>query len=310
VIAVDLCPTREPSPLLEEHQQHEISTLTPNYVLAIDLLDRESDAGSRLLNTRSDRVQMTAAMDLVLHVFRKLEIRYQKLAEARYEWERRSKTLELGVLYTNGNAAGIKSLEQEFTAAERLQVLDEAQEKDKRSNRLMDFFDRATVRGLGDNQTYVDDLLAKIRKLNEAILNDGRQSTDGFYDADELRQTLSTAQEALDFVLADSRTILTKSNAAENILNEADYLVSVSKGKIANADKPMFQKLQEDRSKEESKIVEKMVVRMDGMAKGPAEATILIQKILAKIGDNADQHQERIKRALEEAKKRNAAKEG
>jgi hypothetical protein len=290
--------------------QHEISTLTPNYILAIDLLDRESDAGSRLLNSHSNRVQMTAAMDLVLHVFRKLEIRYLKLAEARYERERRSKTLELGVLYTNGNTTGIKSLEQEFTAAEKLQVLDEAQEKDKRANRLVDFFDRATVRGLGDNQTYVDDLLSKVRKLSEAILKDGRQSTDGFYDADEVRQTLSAAQEALDFVLADSKTILTKSNAADNILNEADYMVSVSKAKVTNADKLMFQKLQEERSREESKIVDEMVARMDSMAKGPTEATILIQEILAKIGDNPDQHQERIKRALEEAKKRNAAKEG
>lgn len=293
---------------VSERLQQEISRLTVQYTSATELLQTQSESISHHFKPDSNRVPMAGAMELVLHIFQKLEVRYQKLAEARFERERRRKKLELTVLYTNGNTAGVKKLEQEFNEAEKLQVLQESQNKDTRANQLMDFFDRATLRGLADNQTYMDDLLSKIKKLKEALPSDSQNLPRSLYEGDGTGKTLRSAQDVLDVILTDSRSILSLSNSADQILNNADYAVSVAQARAGQEDKSMFRKLEEDKAKEDAKLAEEMANRMDSMAKAPAEATALIQDILAKVGDD-DQHQQRLKRALEEAKKRNAAKE-
>ena len=112
--------------------QNEIFRLNAQYILAIDLLDLRSDAASHYATHSEDRVLTSQAMELVLLLFNKLQIRYQKVAEAHFERERRRKKLELTVLYANGDVAAVKRLEQEFMTAEKLQVLHEDQERNTR----------------------------------------------------------------------------------------------------------------------------------------------------------------------------------
>ena len=312
-----------------ERLQQEISRLTSLYDRVIEILETKSDSVSRQLNRTPDRVQMLAAMGLVLHMFGKLEIRYQKMAEARFERERRRKKLELTVLYTNGNTAGVKRLEQDFNAAEKLQVLQESQNRDSRANKMMDIFDPVAVRGLGDNQTYIDDMVSKIRKVKNALPTNASDVAPRLSSTGDLSTMLHSVQETVDTVLSDSRDILTSSNAADRILNEADYTLSVANAKAANKPdtKAILTKLEADKVGEERKLAEEMAVRLDGMAKAPAEAVGLIREVLevleglglrttgmgaeGKEGEGEDvQKKERLRRALEEAKRRNAAKEG
>lgn len=74
--------------------QQQVNDLNKLYVLAVDLLDLESDSASRMLRGDTGRSSMSEAMDVVLQLFEKLNIRHRKLAEARFERERRRKRLE------------------------------------------------------------------------------------------------------------------------------------------------------------------------------------------------------------------------
>lgn len=301
--------TKQVFELVTQRLEKEILNLNAQYILAMDLLDLKSNSASYFMNRDDDHVRTAQVMDVVISLFNKLQVRYQKLAEANFERERRQKKLELTVLNVNGDVAAVKKLEQEFRTAEMLQVLHEAQERDTRANKLMDSFDSATAQALGDNQTYVDELLAKLRKMDTLLGGDGKESLQNTFEpAGGLRQTLLQAKAALDFVAADSNAILRASNTADMILNDADYVVSVAKAHLANAPAAAYKKLNEEKQKEDAKINEDLDVRLESIAKGPADALSVIEGLVARIG-NEPEHQERIERALEAAKMRNANKD-
>jgi hypothetical protein len=291
-----------------ERLQKELAQLNAQYTIAIDLLDLESESASRMFKSASSKAEMGFVMTCMLSLFNKLEMRHQKIAEANVERERRRKRLELTVLYTNGDTAGVKSLEAEFAVAEKMQVLHEARGRDTRANKLMDTFDRATVRGLGDNQTYVDDLLLRIREVKELVLKSPNDIPESVYEPDGPRDALSLAQKAIDFVLADSQKLLTISNVADKSLNDADFGVSVAEARVSNADVSTHEKLASEKEREDEKIAEDTNSRMASIARGPEEASALIREVVDRVGDDP-LHKERMKAALEAAKRRNADKE-
>ena len=291
-----------------ERLQTETFQLNSQHILAVDLLDSKSDSASRLMHSSEDRVPSSQVMEAVVSLFNKLDVRYRKSAEAHFERERRRKKLELTVLHANGDVAAMKTLEQKFIAAERLQVLHEAQERDTRANKLMDTFDRATARALGENQGFIDELCAKLRKMEAALAKDGKDSSPNAFEPEDLRNVLSQAQAVLDFVVADSNAILRASNTADTILNDADYAVSVAKAQMANSPAAAYGKLKEEKEKEDTKMGEDLEARLESIAKGPAEASALIEGIMGGIARDPV-HQERIQRALEAAKLRNATKD-
>lgn len=289
-----------------ERLQKEIKDLSKAYATANDLLDRESEPVSRCFKGQTARARMSEVMGCVITLFNKIEIRHRKLAEAHMERERRRKHLELTVLYMNNDKAGMKKLEQEFAAAEKTQLLHEARAKDERANRLMDTFDRATVRGLGDNQTFIDDILGKIQDLKKAISSGQEAVKATLYEAEGPRDTLASTQDVVGLVMADSRKMLALSNEADVLLNDSDYGVSVAEAQVANADKATYISLEKEKAKEDTKLVEEMNVRIASVTKGPQDAVDAIREMMDQIGDDPE-HQDRIKRALQAAKQRNAS---
>ena len=312
--------------VVTERLQKEIAELMTAYTVAVDLLDLESLAVTRCFKAHDGekkQVRMTEVMSCVLMLFNKIDTRHRKLAEAHVERERRRKHLELTVLYTNGDVQAVKELEKEFAAAEKMAVLHEARAKDNRANKLMDSFDRATVRGLGDNQVFTDEVFAKLQDLNNALDITSSDVEDKISEANGLRETLHLAQNTLDSITSDSRRLLALSNEADVLLNDADFNVSVAEARVANADKPTYAKLEQEKGKEDMKLIEEMNKRMGSVAKGPAEAGRLLREISERIGDGSamgdgagegkgedPEHAERIKRALEMAKMRNEAAAG
>jgi hypothetical protein len=326
--------------VVTDRLQKEIAELTVAYTTAIDLLDLESVAVSGCFKNANSHdqkpVRMTEIMSCVLSLFNKIEIRHRKLAEAHVERERRRKHLELTVLYTNGDVQGVKQLEKEFAAAEKMAVLHEARGKDTRANKLMDTFDRATVRGLGDNQVFTDDLLARLQNLKKAVDSVFSGSNNTGNDPSSLlpsgtRDALQLAQSTLETISSDSRRILALSSEGDILLNDADYNVSVAEARVANADKATYSKLEDEKAKEDGKLIEEMDTRVRTVTKGPAEGVSLVKELLSRVGGVAtgaavaaaapgvgapgtgmsmadEGHEERIKRALEAAKMRNAGK--
>lgn len=291
---------------ITERLQKEIKDLASGYTMAITLLGQESEPVSRCFKNHGDRAKMSEVMDSILLLFNKIEIRHRKTAEAHVERERRRKHLELTVLYTNGNTDAMKRLEKDFAEAEKAQVLHEAREKDSRANKLLDAFDRATVRGLGDNQMFVDDALLRLQELQKVVVSCDDASRSKLYEAGGPRDALKLAQSVVDVVKDDSRKILALSNEAEVLLNDSDYGVSVAEARIANADKATSGNLENEKAKEDAKLVQETNARIGSITKGPQEAIALIRDILDRIGDDPE-HQERMKKALEAAKQRNAS---
>lgn len=289
-----------------ERLEKEIAELTTAYTLAIDLLDLESASACLYFKSGKEKPLMSDVMSCLLCLFNKIEVRHRKVAEAHVERERRRKRLELTVLYTNGDTAGVKQVERDFATAEKTQVLHEAREKDIRANMLMDAFDRATVRGLGDNQMFVDDVLAKLQDLSNVLLSAETPSGDRRPDLHSVQETLSLAQGVVEALMADSRKLLALSNEAEAVLNDADYAVSVAEARMAHADKVTYSNLETEKAKEDAKLIEEMNSRISSVTKGPSEAVTLIRELVDRIGGGPE-HQERIRKALEAAKQRNAS---
>ena len=308
--------TRDVYEIVTGQLQSELTELHTSYTTAVDLLDLDSEPASQCVKTQTSKTpaqrspppEMSHTMSLLLSISNKIETRQQKIAEAKVERERRRKRLELTVLYTNGDTAGVKTLEAEFATAEKMQVLHEARERDNRANKLMDTFDRATVRGLGDNQTMVDELLPKIRQLRDMVLqtpSPAIEQTELFYGSQGVRPTLALCQATIDLLLADSQKLLTLSNIADKLLNDADYSVSVAEARVSNADRATYDKLKEEKEKEDAKIVEDTQGRMNAVGKGPVEMGELCREVVGRVGDDPE-HKERMGRALEEAKARAA----
>jgi hypothetical protein len=287
-----------------ERLKSDLLQLNAQYIRVVDLLEVESDSGLQYLKSE-DRASRAEAMEIVLALYNKLQTRHVKMAEAHYERERRRKKLELSVLYTNGDTAAMKKLEQEFTKAERQQALHEAREKDSRANKLMDTFDRASVRGLGDNQQFVDDVNAKLQNLNKLIQEEPEVLPKLIVT--DVQDLLRSIEDLLDYVANDSKSVLTVSNTADNMLNSADYDVSVAEAKVANATPESMKILEEEKNKEDERIKAEVDTRMGSVAKGPASALTLLKIVARKLSDDP-QHQGRVQKALEAAKLRNASK--
>ena len=288
-----------------ERLKEELLQLNAQYIRDVDMLELEADSGNQYLHGNDGRVSRSEAMEVVLALYKKLQIRHVKTAEANYERERRRKKLELSVLYTNGDTAAMKKLEIEFTRAERQQSLHDAREKDNRANKLMDTFDRATVRGLGDNQQFIDDVVVKLQAVGNLLKE--KQGSLAELLPTGLGDLLRSTEELLDYVANDSKLLLTISNTADNMLNNADYDVSVAEAKVANATLDSMKVLEKEKKKEDERIRAEVETRMGSVAKGPENALTLVKSIMKRLGEDP-QHHDRVQKALEAAKLRNASK--
>src|ERR1700722_16987841 len=74
--------TKQLFELVTQRMEKEILNLNAQYVLAMALLDLKSNSASHCMNRDDDHVQTAQVMDVVISLFNKLQVRYQKLAEA------------------------------------------------------------------------------------------------------------------------------------------------------------------------------------------------------------------------------------
>ena len=107
------------------------------------------------------------------------------------------------------------------------------------------------------------------------------------------------------------------------LLNSADYEVSVAKAKVAKADIATLAKLKEERAKEDQKLMRELEHRLALIREDTRRTNDEIVKLMLFLGvqnGRADstqsqaeaidvQHEARMQKALEEAKRRNAFNE-
>ncbi|OAX80198.1 hypothetical protein ACJ72_05473 [Emergomyces africanus] len=248
---------------IENRLKDDISRLQAQYDRAVDMLNADTAASDLLPGSpKTTKYELSHVMQIAVELFRKLEVRYDKQTEAILERERRRKRAERRYYVFLGESSLLKQLDNDFEAMEKKNILDAAREKDGRANTLMDSFDDASMRGLGENQSILDDIAGKAKRINIQYVNNlGQLPTD-------TEQIMVSALAFVEYLGADSESILQSFGAADQALNDADYDVSVSEARVSNADPDIFHRLDEEKKKEDAKIHDDLQARLDSVRMG------------------------------------------
>lgn len=299
--------------------QEEIDHLSGQYNMLMSLLIHAVTCKTTL-DLDEDRPEITQVLEVILIIHSKLEIRHKKIFEALLEKDRRSRKTRLAPLYTEGRITEMKQLEKEYEKIEREATLEAARKRDGRANELIEAIDEHTIRGIKENQDCIRVLSREIRTIDEAISVGSRID-----DLNELHADLTFARTLLTYLLANSTRLMQQSHSADGILNDADYDVSVAEARLANADAKTFERLGEEKDGEDAKLKVELEQRCSTVKEDFGVADQLADALIARLkdvdsedkgrvgtpvpGHSDPEHEDRIKRALDEAKKRNADKQ-
>lgn len=131
--------------------------------------------------------------------------------------------------------------------------------------------------------------------------------------------------KAVTAVLASSsEQIVQTFHVADMLLNAAEYELSIATARLANAEPSRFERLQEERALEDAKLMRDLQHRLALIREDSRRTNDEIVKLLCFLGvqgghgqigsapngspDAEAEHQQRLQKALEDAKKRNAQK--
>ena len=297
----------------------ELDQLIPHYE-QYSMLMNDTLAGKEMFEGSKDGLPLAPTMSAFLGLHQKLEIRHQKAFEAVLERDRRLKKTEISPWYTQSNIPKVKQLEKQFEDAEKKAIIEYCQQRDTRANRLMDVLDQNTLRGVGANQDYMEAIMKAVRRIAS-----GRafSSVPGLNEPTAGLEEVKKAKAVTTFLATSSEQIVQTFHVADMLLNSADYEVSVAKAKIARADQTTLAKLKEERMKEDQKLMRDLEHRLALIREDSRRTNDEIIKLMLFLGvqngraDNSPvqagpadaEHEARIQKALEEAKKRNALKE-
>ncbi|KAL4977426.1 hypothetical protein BDW66DRAFT_132271 [Aspergillus desertorum] len=326
---------------LDKRLEEEISALQVHYDFALSQLGRENGNEQE----GADKHSISHTMEIVNEIYHRLEMRHHKRLEIALDRERRRKKAERRPLVFMGDSAALKKLDNEFDQMEKQNILEAARARDERANKLMDLFDDAIMRGLGEHQSLLDELLAKVTQVDDAAIR-----SSGFPDA-EIEQILKSLHGLVDYLRKDSESILHSFGVADSALNNADYSVSVAEARYSNAESDVFRQLEAEKRKEDAKIQDNLRTKLQSVRVGPAKITVAINAALRALGktpfpdppvpadvlpashlydvslpnpavrpastvgiaakrlETDPEHRERLRKALEDAKKRNAARQ-
>lgn len=298
---------------------YELDQLIPHYEQYSTLMDHTL-AGKDMFEGSEERLALGPTMSTFLALHQKLEIRHQKAFEAVLERDRRLKKTEISPWYTLSNIAKVKQLEKQFEDAEKKAIIEYCQQRDARANELMDVLDQNTLRGVGANQDYMEAIMKAVRRIASgrafASVPGSNEPTAGLEEVEK-------AKGITALLASSSEQIVQTFHVADMLLNSADYEVSVAKAKVAKADMATLAKLKEERAKEDQKLMRDLEHRLALIREDSRRTNDEIVKLMLFLGvqngraDSAPapsesvdaNHEARIQKALEEAKRRNAFQE-
>ena len=298
---------------------YELDQLIPHYDQYSKLMDHTL-AGKDMFEGSKEGLALAPTMSSFLALHQKLEIRHQKAFEAVLERDRRLKKTEISPWYSLSNIAKVKQLEKQFEDAEKRAIIEYCLQRDARANSLMDVLDQNTLRGVGANQDYMEAIMKAVRRIASgrafASVPGANEPTAGLEEVEKAR--------AITTLLASSsEQVVQTFHVADMLLNSADYEVSVAKAKVAKADIATLARLKEERAKEDQKLMRDLEHRLALIREDTRRTNDEIVKLMLFLGvqnGRADstqpqaeaidvQHEARMQKALEEAKRRNAFRE-
>lgn len=295
---------------------YELDQLSPHYENYSRLMN-DTLAGKDIFKGPEDGLALAPTMSSFLALHQKLEIRHQKAFEAVLERDRRLKKVEISPWYSLSDIAKVKRLEKQFEDAEKEAIIMYCQQRDLRANRLMDVLDQNTLRGVGANQDYMEAIMKAVRRIAS-----GRAfaSVPGASTPSAGLEEVQKAKAITALLAASSEQIVQTFHVADMLLNSADYEVSVAKAKVSKADLSILAKLKEERAKEDQKLMRDLEHRLALIREDSRRTNDEIVKLMLFLGvqsgraatqpqtgsANDPEHEARIKKALEDAKRRSA----
>lgn len=283
-------------------------------------LVNDSLVGKDMFEGSSQKSILAPTMGLLLAVHQKLEIRHQKAFEAVLERDRRLKKTEISPWYTLGNVTKVKQLEKQFDSAEKKAIVAFCEQRRDRANKLMDVLDTNTSRGVGANQDYMEAIMKSIRRIASGRAFASMPSSEAGLGEEEVNK----AKRVTTILTSSSEQIVQTFHVADMLLNAADYEVSVANAKLGNAGADTLVRLKEEKSKEDQKLMENLERRLALIREDSRKTHDEIVKLLlflgvqnghapsptkaAALGPGVPGRDDRIQKALETAKRRNAVK--
>ncbi|KAL8900337.1 MAG: hypothetical protein Q9192_001114 [Flavoplaca navasiana] len=299
----------------------EIDQLTPLYDEYTSLA-HETLAGKEMFEAKEGQYALAPTMSSLLTIHQKLEIRHQKAFEAVLERDRRLKKTEVTPWYTLGNVAKVKQLEKQFDDAEKKAIVEYCKQRDDRANRLMDVLDQNTLRGVGANQDYMEAVMKAVRRIAS-----GRAFASAPANEPGLGMEEVIKAKAVTAVLASSSEHIVQTfHVADMLLNAADYELSVATAKLAHAESATLERLKDERTAEDAKLMRDLQHRLALIREDSRRTNDEIAKLLCFLGvqgghaqasktadmalqaDAEHEHEQRLQKALEDAKRRNTQK--
>lgn len=307
--------------LVWERLHYELDQLIPHYEHYSSSMN-SALAGKSIFEESHQSLPLAPLMGLFLTLHQKIEIRHQKAFEAVLERNRRLKKTEISPWYTLSNIAKVKHLEKQFEDSEKEAIQHYCKERNERANHLMDVLDQNTLRGVGANQDYMEAIWKAVRRIASgrafASVSGSNEPTAGMEEVEK-------AQAVTALLATSSEQIVQTFHVADMLLNSADYEVSVARAKAAEKiDHVAIATLKEARTKEDQKLMRDLEHRLALIREDTRRTNDEIVKLMLFLGvknGRADsgsavrlrpsdpEHEARIQKALEEAKKRNASKE-
>ncbi|KAI9839672.1 MAG: hypothetical protein M1819_002298 [Sarea resinae] len=296
----------------------EIEQLEDQYVHGFDLL-KVAIAGKQGLELDADRPRYSWVIRRLVGLYDKISRRWDIIVDAKVERDRRYRLAEVAVLDPAEDRAKLKRLKIELDESARKANLDAAKSQHHRAKKLIKRLEEHVMSGIEANQDYMEGITQIILKIREAVPDPSHLG-----DLRTLRDALDWAERVLKALTTNSEALMESFHDAELRLQTASHGVADAEARMALAEPAVFQELDVERLQKERRLKEEFSRRV-GLVRGDFErARGDIDAILRSLdgmqtaptitsplppidGDAA--HQERIRKALEAAKRRNADRE-
>ncbi|EUC35414.1 hypothetical protein COCCADRAFT_90853 [Bipolaris zeicola 26-R-13] len=277
--------------------QAEIKQLMDLYDEAQHLL-QTSVSGIKSLEG-GDPPSTEDCLELLEDIHKQAEKRHEGIVRIVAERDRLYKKTEIQPLYAAGKISAMKDLEKHFEAAEKQAILNAKREKERRITHLVNFVEDIVVHALSTKHDEIDNILAAIKRLDEST-----------GDPD----TLSHAHSTLEALKHSSKALLSLFNDLEIELNSAAADAAIAQAESDKSGAARVRELQAEKKEAEKKLVDEYTRRVGVLESDEAAIKALVASKMRKgdlveskmhKGNGDGEKEERLRMALEEAKRRN-----
>ncbi|KAF1987825.1 hypothetical protein K402DRAFT_46423 [Aulographum hederae CBS 113979] len=289
--------------------------------LMLDSAGSEQASSTSNPTDEGQKVDLVEALAVALSLDEKIEERHGKVHEAVQERDRMYKKTETAPLHAKGDVKKVKNVEWQFEGAERRAALKAKEEKVERLQRLWDVVDEVVVRGVEQNQDFVDEIVKAVDAVGKEMEKRRTSSAEAPEgdDEDGIQQLMRKTKIVLERLTRGSQALMTKFHEVEVKLHHAEHGAEMAKAKLEGKKYDELEALEREWVGEEGKYKRELERRVGVVEADLGDAVRLVDGVGGKgkegsksmegsgglVEKDEVDRRERMKAALEDAKRRN-----